>query len=216
MKAFGYLRVSGKSQVDGDGFPRQRAAIQAYADAHQIEVIEWFEERGISGTNELEDRPALVALLEALLANGTSTVLVEKLDRLARDLMIQESILADFKKRGLTLISVAEPDLCSNEPSRVFMRQVFGAMAQYEKTMIVAKLRGARQRMKALTGRCEGQKPYGMNEWERKMIELMGIWRAQGDSFDKIADQLNAQSHRTRHGRKWYGCTVSKILAAQK
>ena len=30
-KAFSYLRVSGKGQVDGDGFPRQRSVIAAYA-----------------------------------------------------------------------------------------------------------------------------------------------------------------------------------------
>ena len=41
------------------------------------------------------------------------------------------------------------------------MRQIFGAIAEYEKTMIVIKLRGARQRKKARTGRCEGRKPYG-------------------------------------------------------
>ncbi len=36
------------------------------------------------------------------------------------------------------------------------MRQIFGAISEYEKSMIVIKLRGARQRKKARTGRCEG------------------------------------------------------------
>jgi DNA invertase Pin-like site-specific DNA recombinase len=75
--------------------------------------------------------------------------------------MIQESILVDFRNRGLTLISVTEPDMCAGDPSRDFIRQVLGAFHQYEKALLVAKLRGARQRKKALTGRCEGKKPYG-------------------------------------------------------
>src|SRR5271168_3262301 len=157
--AFSYLRVSGRAQVDGDGFPRQRAAIAAFARAHDITIKQEFPEKGVSGT--IEDRPAWLELMAALHANGTKIVLIEKLDRLARDLMVQESIIADLKKHGFELISVAEPDLCADDPSRTLMRQMMGAFAQYERTMIVAKLRGARQRIRAKTGRCEGRKAYG-------------------------------------------------------
>jgi len=79
--------------------------------------------------------------MAALLANGTETVLVERLDRCARDLMVQESIIADFKRKGLSIISVNEPDLCSDDLGRVLMRQMLGAFFQYEKTLLVAKLR---------------------------------------------------------------------------
>ena len=48
-KAFGYLRVSGKSQVDGDGFPRQKAAIQKWAKANGFHIVQWFVEEGVSG-----------------------------------------------------------------------------------------------------------------------------------------------------------------------
>ena len=41
------------------------------------------------------------------------------------------------------------------------MSQMMGAIAQYEKAMIVLKLRAARECKKARTGRCEGCKPYG-------------------------------------------------------
>lgn len=56
---------------------------------------------------------------------------------------------------------MSEPDLLKDDPSRKLMRQIFGAIAEYEKTMIVLKLRGARVRMRARNGRCEGAKPYG-------------------------------------------------------
>jgi DNA invertase Pin-like site-specific DNA recombinase len=98
-------------------------------------------------------------------------VLVERLDRIARDLMVQESIIADFKRKGLTIISVAEPDLCSDDPSRVLMRQLLGAFFQYEKTMIVLKLRGARVRKRATEGHCEGRKPYGEQPGEAEVID---------------------------------------------
>src|SRR5438309_70945 len=93
VPAFAYLRVSGKSQLDGDGFTRQLDAIHRYAKQHGFYMVEVFQEEGVSGTKELEHRPALQSLLGAL-ANGTVRhVLVEKLDRLARDLMIQETII---------------------------------------------------------------------------------------------------------------------------
>ena len=41
-------------------------------------------------------------------------------------------------KRGFELVSVMEPDLLEKDPARVLMRQIFGALAQYDKAMIVA------------------------------------------------------------------------------
>jgi len=213
VKAFGYLRVSGKGQVDGDGFPRQRAAIKAYADADGIKVVRWFEEKGISGATELDGRPALLQLLEALASNGTKLVLIEKLDRLARDLMVQETIIGDLRKGGFDLISVSEPDLLQNDPTRILMRQMFGAIAQYEKAMIVAKLRGARQRVKAKEGRCEGRKPYGTRDGEDVVIERMRELRAEGLGFDRIAAMLNSEGLKPRAGERWHGVVINRILS---
>jgi hypothetical protein len=39
-------------------------------------------------------------------------------------------------------------------------RQILGAVAQFEKAALVAKLRGARERKKAITGKCGGRKSY--------------------------------------------------------
>ena len=99
MKAFAYLRVSGRGQVDSDGFDRQLSAIRSYASGQGISIARVFRE-GVSGTIAGMDRPAWVEMI------------IEKLDRLARDLMIQEHIIADLQRRGITLVSVAEPDLC--------------------------------------------------------------------------------------------------------
>jgi DNA invertase Pin-like site-specific DNA recombinase len=97
VKAFSYLRVSGKGQVDGDGFPRQRAAIKQYALANGIRIVPEFREEGISGAVENMDRPTWAELMATLHSNGVRTILVERLDRLARDLMIQETAIADLR-----------------------------------------------------------------------------------------------------------------------
>lgn len=211
-KAYAYLRVSSAGQVDGDGFPRQRAAIEAYARAHNMRIVRFFQEEGVSGTKDLENRPALQEMMLALLSNGVRTVLVEKLDRLARDLMVQEAIVGDMRKRGFELISVAEPDLCSDDPSRKLVRQIFGAIAEYDRCMIVLKLRGARQRMRARTGRCEGRKPYGAREGEQEVINRIVELRKNGLNYSNIADKLNALGVRARNGGVWYPANVSRVL----
>jgi DNA invertase Pin-like site-specific DNA recombinase len=211
-KCFVYLRVSGRDQIDGDGFERQLLACQSYAAANGLEIAEVFREEGVSGTKDLEDRPALSELFAALEENGIKTVLIEKVDRLARDLMIQESIIGDMQKHGYALISVAEPDLCSTDPSRILIRQIFGALAQYDREMIVLKLRGARQRMRARGQRCEGQIPYGDKQGETAILHQMRSLRAAGLSGDKIADALNSNGVLSRKGMQWRGDTINKIL----
>ena len=201
-------------QVEGDGFTRQLEAIKKYAAANDIKIVKVFRELGVSGTTEWENRPAFSEMAAAMLSNGTRTVLVERLDRCARDLMIQESIIADFKRKGLTLVSVNEPDLCSDDPTRVVMRQILGAFFQYEKTLMVAKLKGARVRMKAATGVCEGRKPYGQHQGEQAVLEQMTGLRGQGMTFERIAAHLNGEGIKTRSGGEWFGATVNKILKA--
>ena len=99
--AFAYLRVSGKGQVNGDGFTRQLAAIRKFAAAHDLRIVQVFREEGISGTVENMDRQAWRELMTALHANGVRTILIEKLDRLARDLMVQETNLSlDLDERA--------------------------------------------------------------------------------------------------------------------
>ncbi len=214
-KALAYLRVSGKGQVKGDGFDRQLAAIKQYAAANDIKVVRVFREEGVSGTRETMDRPAWAEMMATLHSNGVKTIIVEKLDRVARDLMVQEAAIADIQKHGFTLVSVAEPDLMAGDATRVLMRHLMGAVAQYDKTQIVAKLRGARMRKRAKEGRCEGRKPYGFYPGEPELIERMKALRADGLGFDRIATQMNAEGIATRTRGKWHGVVVNRILSAE-
>lgn len=218
MKALAYLRVSGVNQIEGDGFARQQLAILRYGATHGLEISpdDIYREGGVSGTKELDDRPALQALYARLEAQPeVKTILIERLDRLARDLMVQETIIADLKKSGYTLISVAEPDLCVDDPSRKLMRQIFGAIAEYDRAMIVLKLRGARERTKKKIGRCEGQKPYGFYPEEYETADLIRSF-TEGTSAKFIAQHLNVTGRLNRSGKPWSPAVVAKIIRRER
>jgi DNA invertase Pin-like site-specific DNA recombinase len=210
-KAFAYLRVSGESQVEGGGFPRQEAAIRDWAARNDHEIVKIFKEEGVSGKLELDDRPALQALLAALEENGVKTVIIEKLDRLARQLMVQETILADMQARGCTLISTAEADIDSDDPTRVLVRQIMGVIAEYDRKMIVSRLRSSRNRKKREEGRCEGAKPYGHYPGEKDVLEMIAKYTTDGWSSNAIAMGLNQMDVKPRSGQYWHASTISGI-----
>ena len=211
--ALAYLRVSGRGQAaDGkDGFDRQRISIQRYADANGITIGEnsWYKDIQ-SGRDEWQDRPGWSAMMLAL--NGTRTVLVEKLDRVAREVLVQELILQDLRKREVVLLSSTGDDTGDENLERKMLRQILAVFAEYERGATVLKLRGARQLKKDETGRCEGRKPYGTRAGEAEAINLMRQMRELGDSYDAIAAHLNIAGILTRMGRKWIGPTIRRIL----
>ena len=208
-RVFAYLRVSDPSQVKGDGFTRQLKAVTEYAKANKLVIVQVYKEEGVSGT--LEHRPALAQMMISLEQNGhgVKTVLIEKLDRLARDYMTQEFIIRDFQKQGFNIISVYEAsDLCGDDATRVLIRQIMASFSQYEKTMIVAKLRAARERVKLRTGKCEGRKGYAETEQGRAIIDRIVQLRKSGVNgkaitYQKISEILNSEGILTIDGKQW-------------
>ena len=207
------MRVSGKNQIDGDGFARQEKAIREYAQNHGIKIESIFQDKGVSGT--LEHRPALAEMMLSLEKNEVKTVIIERIDRLARDLMIQETILNDLQEHSITVISVCDGDLLKDDPTRKLVRQVLGAIAEYDKTMTVLKLKVARDRKRAETGKCEGRKSY--NEANPEIIKEIKRLRRKSEnrkplSFFKIATYLNDNGHRTLTGGLFTTANIQMLL----
>jgi DNA invertase Pin-like site-specific DNA recombinase len=214
IQAYGYLRVSsiGQGQDDKDGLLRQKLAIEGHAKVNDYEIASWFRDT-TSGTNAAESRRAMAEMLELIQQGDVRVVIIERLDRLARDLMVQEAIIENLQRLDTILVSTREPDLCSEEPTRVLMRQILGAIASWERKMIVEKTRLARERMRARGERCEGQKPYGFYEGERETMALMCRLRVdEGMRGYQIAKTLNEAGLKARHGGQWWPMHIHRIL----
>ena len=231
---FAYLRVSGPSQVRGDGFPRQFIAIRKYCEANNLRIVRVFKERGVCGETELENRPALSALFNALESNGVKTVVIERIDRLARSVLVFETIIRDFQRSSYTLLSTCEPNLVSTDPTHEFIRVILAGSAQLEKKLLVLKLRGSRGRIKekgrhvgaknystdpARNHHAEGRLRFGWKPGEQETLQRMIALRAAGKpegTMQAIADALNTEGRLSRDGKLWNPGTVSRILARQK
>jgi DNA invertase Pin-like site-specific DNA recombinase len=84
-------------------------------------------------------------MLERLEGNGVRTIIVETATRFARDLMVQEVGHAKLRERGIDLIAADNPgSFIDDTPTAKLVRQVLGAISEFDKAMTVAKLRGAR------------------------------------------------------------------------
>jgi len=206
-KAFGYIRVSGKGQVDGDGPVRQRKTITDFAKSEGFHIDKWFEDAGVSGT--IYNRPALAEMMMSLEEDpGITTVVIERLDRLARDLIVQETIIADFDKHGVTVVSATDGEI-SDDPTRKLVRQIMGAIAEYDKNMTVIKLRVARERARKKNGKCEGRK--SIKESCPEAINLIMSLRKKGMTFKKIATELNNRGFKTVSGSDFSVANVKMI-----
>ena len=158
--AIAYLRTSSAANVgaDKDSDKRQRQAIEAFAKRAGFEIVAEFYDQAVSGADPIQDRPGFSALLDRIEDNGVRTVIVEDASRFARELMVQELGILTLSKREVRVLTAGGDDLTeSADPSRKMMRQIAGAFAEYEKARLVAKLRGARQRIRETKGKCEGR-----------------------------------------------------------
>ena len=205
QRIVGYIRVSGDSQHgnEQDGAPRQKRAIEAWAKKNKKPVTEWLEDLGISGTLELAQRPALSKLLDSLHPPGV--LLIEKCDRLARDLIAGELIIRMLAKAGWKVVSAETgEDLTASEtPTSILMRQMQGAFAEFDRRNIVARLRLAREQKRNTTGRCEGRKPFADAKTLNRIKVLSRKKDGKKPTLQWIADQLNSEGIPTASGKNW-------------
>lgn len=224
----GYLRVSTDRQAEeGHGLDVQRRAIGAWAKAANVRVVGYFSDEGVSGSNGLDSRAALADALQSIRDRRASGLVVYRLDRLARDLIVQETLLAEVRRLGGEVFSTSaaeagylgdDPD----DPSRKLIRQVLGAVSEYERSMIALRLRSGRRRKAELGGLAYGSPPLGYkavgkalvpNEPEQATLRRMHELAAEGLSVRSIAATLEREGYRGKRGsQRWHPTTVARAL----
>ena len=213
IPAIAYLRTSSAANVgsDKDSDKRQRTAIASFAKAHGYRVVDEFYDAAVSGADPVTERPGFKAMLDRIAGNGVRVVLVESPDRFARDLAVQLTGHDYLRSLGVELVPTSAPDFFTTDtPTAVLVRQVLGAVSQFEKASLVAKLRAARERKIATGGRGSGRFAYAQRVPE--VVALVHELHGQRQSLRQISKTLAAQGHLTGGGRPYTATAIQKML----
>lgn len=217
-KAIAYFRTSSETNVgqDKDSLKRQREAVAKYAMGAGYELIAEYSDDGVKGADPVDRRPGFAAMMKHIAGNGVRTIIVETASRFARDLIVQETGWRYLKDAGITLIAADSPDaFLDDTPTAVMIRQILGSVSQFEKAMLVAKLKGARDRKRAATGKCGGRKSY--EERSPEMVALakkLARYPINGRrrSLRDVAAELQAQGYASTDGKPYAATAVARMV----
>jgi DNA invertase Pin-like site-specific DNA recombinase len=221
VQAVAYLRTSSAANVgaDKDSEKRQRAAIEGYAKRAGIEIVETFYDPAVSGADPVDARPGFAAMLKRIEGNGVCTIVVETASRFARDLMVQEVGYAMLKERGVDLIATDSPSsFLDDTPTAKLIRQVLGAITEFDKAMTVAKLRGARDRLRATGVKVEGRKSHA--ELNPELVRQAKRLRRRSPkghqrSLREISAALSDIGFRNSSGRPFSASSIKAMIESK-
>lgn len=214
--ASAYYRTSSATNVgqDKDSLERQRAAVAGYAASNGLEIVLEQYDAAVSGADPIHERTGFCALLNA---DGPKTILVENASRFARDLAVQLAGQQLLKEQGYELIPVDAPDYFLDEtPTAVMVRQILGAVSEFEKAQVVSKLKAARDRKRAENGKCEGRKSY--QERDPVLIQEAKRLRRRSPtgkrrSLRKISQTLFKMGYATKKGTAFGAGQVQRLIS---
>jgi DNA invertase Pin-like site-specific DNA recombinase len=209
LRAVVYARVSVSN--GSDSLEAQRDYCRDYAGSLGAEIVAEHEDDGISGTKGSDARDGLSAALATLEDGCADVLIVHRLDRLARELHLQEAILARAWDAGGQVHETVSGEVLQDDPSdpmRTFARQVCGAARQLERGMIVARMQGGRRRARAAGRHIGGTRPYGYTvaedgtleplEEEQRVIRRVRELRAAGAGIREIGREIGLHPEAVR------------------
>ena len=152
-----YTRQSASSNDDLSSCEIQYRACAAYIQSMRelgwLLIAERFDDDGYSGATL--DRPALTRLREMVAPRQVDTVVIYRMDRLARSLIKSASLLEELRSHGVRLVIVTAPEL-GDAAGDNLMLNILASFAEFEREMIASRIAESRTRLKARGQRIAG------------------------------------------------------------
>ena len=220
-----YARFSPRPDADeSDSCEKQKEICEVYCQKHGYEIGGYFEDRGISGSDE--DRPGLWAAIDSL--KRGYVLVVRWRSRLARSAYLEETLERAAGKRSCRIEAAEEGNGQSDQDKLI--RQILAAFREYERKAIAARTKAAMLRYQNRDKRLMGSKPpYGfsvvLNGNQKLLVEdkeeqavLVEIRTMREDGFGarRIAKMLDRNGYKTRTGRPWNPNTIQQILKRER
>jgi DNA invertase Pin-like site-specific DNA recombinase len=174
-----YTRISTQEQ----SAKLQENELKAFAKARAWEVIGVYSDV-ISGT--AKSRPGLDALMADCRKRKVDAVLVWKFDRFARSLRHLVTALEEFKALDIDFISATE-GVDTTVPSGELVFQIFGAIAQFERTLICERVKAGLTEAKR-KGKRLGRPP--IRKLTHIDVQQIKVARRKGTTLRKLATQF--------------------------
>lgn len=222
MKIIGYLRVSTQEQAHGYGMAVQEQAIRSWARSERAQLVGVERDEAVSGSNGLESRAGLTRALRRLKNGEADALVVHRLDRLARDVVLQETWIRQLTSHGGQVISVSESHIDGrNDPTRQMVRVILGAVAEYERLVIRERMMSGKAAKRDAGGYIGGNIGFGYaasdgalvpRSDEQAGLTMMRELRAEGKSYEVIARALDEAGISPRKGGRWHRYVVAGIL----
>ncbi len=226
-RVIAYVRVSSKEQVeDGVSLAAQRARVEAYALAMDLELVGVEEDAGFSAKT-LAGRRGLERALKALDDGRADGLLVVKLDRLTRSVRDLGHLVDRYFASRWSLLSVADSIDTPTAAGRLILN-VLTSVAQWEREATAERTRDALAHLKT-EGVLIGGEPLGLrrtgeidrdgrrvvaeDELEMAAVRRMFHLRTDGSSLRTIARVLRDEGYPTKRGGRWDAATVGRVLA---
>lgn len=218
----GYCRVSTNAQCGDDrfGIDTQKEIIMKYCAANDMQISDWYIEKGESGVKE--NRPALDELLFGDVKNPPVTaVIVAKSDRIARDIKLYFYYMMLLEKKGMHLVSATEEVVNDETGLGNVYKSLMLFVAQQERENISKRTSGGRRVKAARGGYSGGRPPYGYTPQNGKLIivpeeaeivKMVICAKDSGETYQSICDKLNAAGKTNRSGTRFSISTLQVII----
>jgi len=219
--ALAYLRTSSSSNVgeDKDSDKRQLAAIREFARRASYEIVlPPYYDAAVSGADQIAGRPGFSAMLTYMREHPeVRTVLVENASRFARDLAVQITGHDLLKSMGIDLVPVDAPGYFIEEtPTATLVRNVLGAVSQFQKDALVQQLRAARERKRVVNGKCGGRLSHAEAHPETVQLARSLRWinkrMRKMRTLREIAAELAVRGHLSSSGKPFGPSAIKAML----
>jgi len=219
MKVLGYIRVSTKLQSEkGNSLKLQQSKIKDYCKLNDYNLIEIYEDRGISGMS-IEKRDGYKEMIEYLTNNQIDGIVVWSLSRLGRRMKDVVEFMDILKENNINFFSIKE-NLSNNDKVGSLIMNILGSINEFEVEVIRERIKDVK-RNKKQNGEVYGRLQYGWNNVNGKLIKndiefsvikRIKNLRSRGYSWRKISDRLNNDGIRSKDGSVWYDGSLYNMM----
>lgn len=205
-----YVRVSTERQVqEGYSISAQKNNLIKFANDNHLFIYDIYADEGISGKNVI-NRPEVQRLINDIQNSKIDVVLIQKFDRLTRNISDTEDFIELFKKHDIDVWSISDGKVDFNSSNGKFMTLLKGLFAQHEREQIADRIKIAfREKAKEGYTLCSGCPPYGykhvkgnkvlqIKEDEAKIVRRIYEMYLNNMSLSMIAKTLNIEGIPTK------------------